>query len=52
MALKGGAGRRNIGWRIDYWMASASLIDRISAASVHPDVMGSDHCPVSIELAD
>ncbi len=48
----GGARQRNIGWRIDYWMASASLIDRISAAAVHPDVMGSDHCPVSIELTD
>jgi len=41
---------RNVGWRIDYWVASASLKDRIIAAQIHPDVMGSDHCPVSIEI--
>lgn len=41
---------RNIGWRIDYWVASQSLKDNIKAASIHPDVMGSDHCPVSVEL--
>ena len=41
---------RNIGWRIDYWVASDSLKDNIKAAAIHPDVMGSDHCPVSIEL--
>ncbi len=42
---------RNIGWRIDYWLASKSLADRIVEAQIHPDVMGSDHCPVSIELS-
>lgn len=41
---------RNIGWRIDYWLASASLTERISNASIHADQMGSDHCPVSIEI--
>ena len=41
---------RNVGWRIDYWLASDSLKDRITAAAIHPDVMGSDHCPVSIEI--
>lgn len=41
---------RNVGWRIDYWVASNSLKDRIKAAQIHPDVMGSDHCPVSIEI--
>lgn len=41
---------RNVGWRIDYWVASAALKDRIVSASIHPDVMGSDHCPVSIEI--
>ena len=41
---------RNIGWRIDYWLASKSLADRIVEAQIHPDVMGSDHCPVSIEI--
>ena len=32
---------RNVGWRIDYWLASASLKDKIKAAAIHPDVMGS-----------
>jgi len=41
---------RNVGWRIDYWVASDSLKDRIVDAKIHPDVMGSDHCPVSVEL--
>jgi exodeoxyribonuclease-3 len=41
---------RNVGWRIDYWLASQSLKDRIKGAAIHPDVMGSDHCPVSIEI--
>ncbi|MDQ5932209.1 MAG: exodeoxyribonuclease [Patescibacteria group bacterium] len=41
---------RNIGWRIDYWLASDSLADKIKNPQIHPDVLGSDHCPVSIEL--
>lgn len=41
---------RNVGWRIDYWLASESLSDRIVKAEIHADVMGSDHCPVSIEI--
>ena len=41
---------RNIGWRIDYWLASKSLKDKITAAQIHPDVLGSDHCPVSIQI--
>lgn len=41
---------RNIGWRIDYWLASENIADRVSHAQIHPEVMGSDHCPVSIEL--
>lgn len=44
----GGARERNVGWRIDYWMASQKLADKIVAADIHPEVMGSDHCPVSI----
>lgn len=44
----GGARDRNVGWRIDYWMASSSLKYKIKDASIHPDVMGSDHCPVSV----
>lgn len=41
---------RNVGWRIDYWLASQSIVNRISDASIHPDIFGSDHCPISIEL--
>lgn len=41
---------RNVGWRIDYWLASKSLQKRIKNAAIHPDAMGSDHCPVSITI--
>lgn len=43
---------RNIGWRIDYWLASAAIAGRVRNPEIHPEIMGSDHCPVSIELAD
>ncbi len=42
---------RNIGWRIDYFLVSSALRSQVAAADIHPDVMGSDHCPVSITLA-
>ncbi|HUN27661.1 MAG TPA: exodeoxyribonuclease III [Steroidobacteraceae bacterium] len=42
---------RNIGWRIDYILVSASLRDAVTAARIHPRVLGSDHCPVSVTLA-
>ncbi len=41
---------RNVGWRIDYFLVSERLKGKIRHAKIHPDVMGSDHCPVSIEL--
>jgi exodeoxyribonuclease-3 len=41
---------RNVGWRIDYILVSASLKDKVSSAKIHADIMGSDHCPVSITL--
>ncbi len=41
---------RNIGWRIDYWLASKGIADKVSNPAIHADVMGSDHCPVSIEV--
>jgi exodeoxyribonuclease-3 len=41
---------RNVGWRIDYFLASKSLKDKIIKAEIHADVMGSDHCPVSVTL--
>ena len=41
---------RNIGWRIDYFMVSATLVPRVKAARILPHVPGSDHCPVVLEL--
>ncbi len=41
---------RNVGWRIDYFLVSESLKDKVVAADIHADIMGSDHCPVSITL--
>lgn len=41
---------KNLGWRIDYWLISKSLQKYVQNAKIHADVMGSDHCPVSIEL--
>ncbi len=46
----GGARARNIGWRIDYATVSPDLMDRVADIRIHPDIMGSDHCPVSITL--
>ena len=42
---------RNVGWRIDYWLASKAIAGKVKNPQIHPDVMGSDHCPVSIEIA-
>jgi len=41
---------KNIGWRIDYFMTSAALAPRLKRAWLEPKVMGSDHCPVGLEL--
>ncbi len=42
---------RNVGWRIDYVFASPDLAPRITGAAIHADILGSDHCPVSVTLA-
>ena len=47
-----GARQRNIGWRIDGFFTNQDFIENISDSEIHEDVMGSDHCPVSIELID
>ena len=47
----GTARARNIGWRLDYFLASAALRPRLQRAFIHPHIKGSDHCPVGIELA-
>lgn len=41
---------RNAGWRIDYFVASEKLKDKIGDAKIHTDIMGSDHCPVELDL--
>ncbi len=41
---------RNIGWRIDYFYLSESMLDRLTAAQAHTDILGSDHCPISVEI--
>ena len=47
----GGARERNVGWRIDYVMVSKVLCELVKNAKIHPDIMGSDHCPVSIDIS-
>ncbi len=49
-AYWGGARDRNVGWRIDYFFITPDLRDSIADAAIHMDVMGSDHCPISLTL--
>lgn len=44
------ARERNAGWRIDYFFVSNELTKSVKSAKIHADIMGSDHCPVSLEL--
>ena len=44
------ARERNVGWRIDYFFVSESLVPLVKRARIHADIYGSDHCPVSLEL--
>ena len=41
---------KNAGWRIDYFIVSERIKDRIKSAGIHTDIYGSDHCPVSVEI--
>lgn len=49
-SLRGGARARNVGWRIDYFLVSEPLVGKIKSADIFNDIMGSDHCPVMLEL--
>lgn len=49
-SFRGGARAKNVGWRIDYFIISKRLSDSLVDASIHPDIMGADHCPVSITI--
>ena len=44
------AREKNAGWRIDYFLASADMESRLKGAKIHTDVVGSDHCPVELEI--
>ena len=47
---RGGARQRNVGWRLDYFWVTQDVVPQVQAAAIHPDVLGSDHCPVSVDL--
>ena len=44
------ARKNNAGWRIDYFLVSDRLADKIAAAPIYADILGSDHCPVGLDL--
>ena len=44
------AREKNAGWRIDYFLTSESLKDKLIDAKIHTDIMGSDHCPVELDI--
>ena len=45
------ARKNNAGWRIDYFIVSDRIMDKVEDAKIHTDIMGSDHCPVELELS-
>lgn len=46
----GNAREKNVGWRIDYFIISKDIQDKVKGANIYPEVMGSDHCPVGLEI--
>lgn len=48
----GHARERNVGWRIDYFTVSERFMERVCSASIHQEIMGSDHCPVELVIKD
>jgi exodeoxyribonuclease-3 len=49
-SYRAGARERNVGWRIDYFLVSEAFLPHVSNAEIHNEIMGSDHCPVSINV--
>lgn len=49
-AQRGGARTRNVGWRIDLFLVSRELVPLVRDVRIHPEILGSDHCPISLEL--
>ena len=47
-----GVRERNIGWRLDYFLISAGLRDRLQGAGIRSEVLGSDHCPITLTMRD
>ena len=47
---RSGARQRNIGWRLDYFLISKELVEQVTDVIIHEEIMGSDHCPVSLFL--
>ena len=50
-SYRAAARERNVGWRIDYFLLSDRLRPNLREAFIRPDILGSDHCPVGVELA-
>jgi exodeoxyribonuclease-3 len=50
-SARGGARSRNVGWRIDHFLVSRDLVARVKEVKIHAEVAGSDHCPLSLDLA-
>ena len=46
----GNARKNNVGWRIDYFLVSKKIIEKVSNPIIYKDILGSDHCPVGIDL--
>jgi exodeoxyribonuclease-3 len=49
-SARGGGRAKNVGWRIDIFLVSQPLVGRVQDVQIHPDVTGSDHCPISLTL--
>lgn len=50
-SMRSNARERNIGWRIDIFLLSEALLPKVKDIQIHPEVKGSDHCPISLELS-
>ena len=49
-SMRTGARKRNVGWRLDYFFVSENLRNNVKSAPIYSEIMGSDHCPVGLEL--
>lgn len=49
-SFRSNARANNVGWRIDYFVVSDRLMKDVTAATIHPDITGSDHCPVELDI--